>query len=316
MGFDIQPQDVPAIRIAQALGSKVNNDLLFIVGGGLGDRICAEPTVRYAIENFKDCKISIAMKDPELFHHLNFHKIYDFKTNIPKEGQHLVLRTYPEDGTLINQFMTPSLTHSVDFASISALRRQLSITEREIKIRPFQTSRFEEFYKGTKQVLVHPGKGWPSRTFPSDWWNRILIELRRLDFRPVLVGQDTVEVDPTGCVDLRGNTTQNEFIWLCMNMQNVLSNDSSPIHAAAAGRANICFIPTCRDFSLLIHYREGELGKKTAAICKRAMWREFNTCPNHLEPTRVDLVPSGDINDYLPQPETIAHSLEFMVKQG
>lgn len=62
--------EIPGIKTSQAVERGVEKNLIFKTWGGLGDQICAEPTLRFALKTFKGCDISLASEHPELFAHL------------------------------------------------------------------------------------------------------------------------------------------------------------------------------------------------------------------------------------------------------
>lgn len=313
MSFDVNAEDLPAIRIASAVGRGVNKNILFKVGGGLGDRVCAEPTLRYALENFKDVKISLACDTPEIYRHLKFEEVFDFKTKKPLKDDFLILETYPTS-QLFNQFFNPNLVNSVDFASISALRCQIPRPhDRRIILHPIpscnDTARRAAFDQ--KYVAIHPGKTWESRTFPADWWNTVIQAVRHKKRIPLLVGNNTVEVNPTDCVDLRDRLSLNDFAWVCMNVHAIVTNDSSPLHLGAAGSTTlIAHISTARHPDLLRHWRRGVLGWGMKNFALGGHWERVQ-CPNDLSPNRIAEADEKQIRSWLPAPSDIMSWIEM-----
>lgn len=313
--FDITEAEVPAIRIAKAVGKGAEKNLLFVVGGGIGDRICAEPTLRYAIDTFRDCSISLMCQTPELFSHLKFDDVYVPIGKIEKE--YFPLYTYPI-GNLANQFFNANLMNPVDFASVSALRMQLPVNYRRPK-QPFsQVTRLGETVKYLYQVsndgrhiLLHPGKTWPSRTVPSFWWEEVIEEIYKTDFyHPVLIGNKTVDIkNSKKCLDTRDKLTLQEVYWLCSYSNRIITNDSSPMHMAAPGNGKIAYISTVRHPDLLLHCRD-EFGKGMRDFSKNRPWELFNHCPNNLSQQRIDVFPDGKIiEDYLCTPKEVVQWL-------
>lgn len=307
--FTYQPGEIPAIRIAQAIGAKADKDLLFVVGGGLGDMVCAEPTIRYAIETFKDCSVSVCSKNIRLFDHLNLKYIYETPEVVPK-GKYLPLYTYSQG--LANQFLNANLMHGVDFASISALRGQLPNEYRSPCLLSYDP-KFKDFPKA--YCLIHLGRSWPSRTFTVQWWEKVIEVVKKSGLPGVLVGQNCHGVPGvtfgTDIIDLRHATNLNQFIWLCQNAWAIITNDSSPVHLAATGVARIAMVATCRRPDFITHDRltsDGgtEYGWRTEDFSKNRMWEKFKVSPNDLELNSISEVPLGwKIEDFLPEPEEI-----------
>jgi hypothetical protein len=310
--FDVHESDIPAIQIAKAIGNGVEKNLLFVVSGGLGDRVCAVPTLIYAKDTFKNCEISILCDTPELFKHIGFKNVYRTVDEI-QPNKHYILYTYGQ-GNLRNQYFNANLIHPVDFASISALRMQLPNGYKEILLTTEMTNLFSKInfdpYKISdreKTVVIHPGKTWPSRTIPATWWNNLIeLILRETPLIPVIIGNDTVEINPDRCFDIRGITNVKEFAWICKYAGTLVTNDSSPIHLGAAGYGKILFFSTVRHPDHLLHWRGGRLGWNMKNLTKGEPWGLFNYCPNNLDENRVDTFPKGArIEDFLPDPKSV-----------
>lgn len=319
--FDIEPHEVPAIRIATAIGNKSDKELAFVVGGGLGDRVCAEPTLRFALEYFKGVNISLICETPQLFRHLNFKEIFDLKNTHPIVGRHLYMHTY-STSPLQNQFMNPNLISCVDMCSLSALRMQLPVDFKKICLETFHPEEIkdERLFKVVEppHVLLHLGKSWPSRTFPSKWWNDIIDQVLEYELIPVLIGNNCVEVEvKPGVVDLRDQLTLDEFIYVCFNTDAIITNDSSPLHLASAGWGSIAFVSTCRRGDLLMHHRFRGVGWRMKDFaCDRTyqgkMWQKFNILPNNLDLHTMKEVPAGNvIEDYLPDPRNVVDWIKY-----
>lgn len=307
----IPANEIPSIRIASAIANKATEKILFVVGGGLGDRVCAEPTIRYCFDTYPELEYSILTETPEIFPQ-KFRHIYTKIDQVP-EDDYLPLYTYGQG--LSNQFFNANLMNSVDFASISALRGQLPLKYRQPSIEVSGPSMdLMEIANNDRSVLIHLGRSWPSRTFPGWWWNQVISAVKERGFLPVLVGKNCVEVQGLPFFDLREKLSLNDFIYMCQASYAVITNDSSPIHLAATeqGRAKIAFVPTCRRGEFLMHYRfnlEGEnpWGYQMAEFSVGEMWELFRSFPNNLELNDISQVPKNwTIEEFLPDPEEIA----------
>lgn len=313
--YEIAPHEIPAVRISAAVGNKCNDQLCFVVGGGLGDRVCAEPTLRFALEKFRGVEISLICETPELFRHLKFKEVFDLKTKHPIVGRHLYLYTYSKS-PLYNQFMNANLCHCIDVASLTSLRLQLPLEYRTVQLQsPNITSASHPVLSALhepKCVLLHLGKSWPSRTFPATWWEGVMTGLIENDFHPILIGNNCIEValderNSWEYTDLRNLLSLDEFLFACLNCKNLVTNDSSPLHIASAGYANIAFVSTCRRGDLVTHQRTDKYkyaSRRDFAVGE--MWNEYNIIPNNLDLLTMSDLPSGKkIEDYLPDPGEI-----------
>lgn len=326
---------IPAFRTSIAISRGVERKILLKTWGGIGDQICAEPTLRFALKTFKDCEIYLASEAPELFSHLNFKKVFNLKEETPVWQNYFVFDTItpPDDSNLVWQFMSHMLVNCVDFPSLCAFRCQLPIAEKEIILCPKQTfglrAKFDSTlglleYATKKHVVMHAGKHWPSKTFPKDWWDRVISLLVKNDFTPVLIGADTddnrgtVDVDTVGCVDLRNKLSLIESVYLLQNAHVLLTNDSSPMHMAASTNGKITnhihigFIATCKHPDYLKHWRNGQWGYREENLGLGGMWDVLDNCPNKSEKITVDQVEESMLRSWLPTPQTV---LEWVISK-
>jgi ADP-heptose:LPS heptosyltransferase len=117
----------------------------------------------------------------------------------------------------MNEFVNANLTHCIDYASLSAIRMMLPPMYKAIELNPvcpnsLRTDLFTIVANRDHYVLIHPGKTWPSRTLPAEWWERVIVEIKSRGKTPVVIGNNTVELDLfIKAHDLRGKTTLEEL---------------------------------------------------------------------------------------------------------
>jgi ADP-heptose:LPS heptosyltransferase len=304
--------EIPGFRTSRAIEKGVEKNLLFTTWGGIGDQICAEPTLRYAIDHFKDCKISLASDYPELFSHLKFEKVFNLNFQKPKYDDYFVLDTIRSAESLNWHFMSHTIVHCVDYPSLTALRCQLPISYKEVILRPPEPAQWVKEYAKPNYVFVHAGKHWPSKTFPSEWWDETLDLLKNFDFVPVLLGKDMsdnrayVDTMTAGCIDLRNRLKINETVWLLQNAFALVCNDSAPLHMAVTGDAWIAYVATAKHPDYITHYRKGIWGWRMQNFGKGGMWELYDICPNKKDKIEVDLVDPEVLKGWLPEPVEIA----------
>lgn len=310
---------LPIFRSTIANQNRVERNLLFKTWGGLGDQICAEPTLRHALKMFTDCKISLHSEHPSLFSHLKFDNVFNAKKDKIDFEQYFVFETItqPDDSNLVWQFFSHMLTNCVDFPSLCALRMQLPTADKEIILKPKLGNKDLEQYKGG--VFVHAGRHWPSKTFPKPWWDDVLLGLRENGITPILVGANTddnrgtVDVMTGGCIDLRSKTSTDDVCWLMQNAKVLLTNDSAPLHMAAshnpddvdAGNAWIGYVATCKHPDLITHWRAGEWNWREENLGLGGMWDIVSHNPNQEGEVLVDKVDPKVLASWLPKPERV-----------
>lgn len=284
--------------------------------GGLGDVVCAEPTLRYALKNFKDRQISLATDTPDLFEHLKFHEVFDLRKEKPNYESYLAFETIKRPTSLFWAFLSHCLSHPVDFTSMCTFRMQLPNADKEIKLPNFEiplSMDLERAVSTPKTIVVHAGKHWPSKTFPRVWWDSVIEALRGHGFLVVLIGKEVdenvgfVDVDPRGCLDLRNRTSLKEMVWLLKNSKMLLSNDSAAIHIAASGKAFIGFVASCKHPDYLMHWRQGEFGWMTKNFGRDGLWNHLSNDPAQQNEVKVDQIDPALWKRILPDPRTVAN---------
>lgn len=302
----------PLFRTEIAIQNGVERNLLFRVWGGIGDMACTEPTLRYALKMFKECKISLATECPELFTHLKFEQVFDLRKEKPDYTKYLVFDTItpPDDSNLVWLFFSHMLTNCVDFPSMCSLRLQLPTADKEIQLGSKEPKSIPEddYFYIKNGVAVHAGRHWQSKTFPKNFWDKVLVGLKSRGITPVLIGAETddnrgtVDVDSTGCIDLRGRLEISESVWVLQQVAVLLTNDSAPLHLAASGDAYIGYIATCKHPDLITHWRKGQWQWREKNFGKGGIWDTVDFCPNKGDKVEAEFVAPELLNSWLPSP--------------
>lgn len=161
-------------------------------------------------------------------------------------------------------------------------------------------------------VAIHPGKHWQSKTFPKDFWDRVIIGLKNRGLTPLIIGANaddnrgTVDVDTAGCIDLRNRLSITESIWLLHRTAVLLTNDSAPMHMAASGNSYIGFVATCKHPDMITHWRKGQWQWRERNFGKGGIWDTVDYCPNKAEKVEVEFVEPKLLESWLPNPYEMA----------
>lgn len=308
---------LPGFRtsIAEAQGNLQR--IMMRTWGGLGDQICAEPTIRHALKKFKNCDFFLASEFPELFKHLHpeFKFVYNINEDNINPEKYFVFDTIksPDDSNMVWQFMSHLLTHCVDFPSMCAFRLQLPVAEKEIKLEGVAPQlSYEDMKQVMNGILIHPGAHWPIKTFPDWFWNRVANRIRFAGKVPVLIGgalddnRGTIKMRTDGCLDLRNKLSVMESVWCTQQAAVLLTNDSSPLHMAASGDAWIGYVATCKHNDMITHWRHGQWSWRQKGFNKGGIWDEIDYCPNKINQLEVEEVPLEKLISWLPDPVKFA----------
>lgn len=309
----VPANQIPSARTASAIERGVERNILMRTWGGLGDQICAEPTLRFALKSFKDCRVSLASECPELFGHLKFAEVFDLRLGKPDYDKFFTFDTIRDPTSLTWEFMSHMIVNCVDYPALCAFRCQLPVADREIILRPnFSQTVARVLDRKKAWVAVHAGRHWQSKTFPKWWWDEVLLHLKREGVTPVLIGEKmddnrgTVDVNPRDCVDLRGQLKVMETVYLLQNAKVLVTNDSAPLHMAASGDAHIFYVATCKHPDYLTHWRHREWGWRMRNLGNGGIWDVVDYCPNKTQEVSAENVGEKLLLSWLPSPFTVA----------
>lgn len=310
---------IPGFRCSLAIERGVEKKILIHAWGGLGDQICAEPSIRFACEKFKDVEISVLSEYPELFRHLPLKNLFDLNEENPENPKdYYVFYTVYPHGYLQWEFMLHLHVHCTDYPALCMWRGNLPVAHKNVVLKP-SDSDFQKIagYDLSKAVAIHAGRHWQSKTFPKSFWDAVISGLKEKGLLPVLIGGDgadnsgTVDVEPDGCLDLRGDLSVMESVALLQKIPVVLTNDSAPLHMAASGEAHIGFIATCKHADFITHWRHGQFGYRMKNFGKDQIYDYLNLCPNNKEVTQVENIGREFLESCLPDPmEMVNWALE------
>lgn len=314
---------IPGFRSTIANQRGVEKKLLFKTWGGLGDQICAEPTLRYATRHLARAgyEISLASEQPDLFKHLQFKRVFNLNEVRPNFENYYCMETItsPDDTNLVWQFFCHMLTNCVDFPSLCALRMTLPIADKNVVLAPVPELMEKALASHRESdVYIHAGAHWPSKTFPVDWWNDVIEKLIRGGYTPVLIGKETddnrttvpVHVGPM-VKDLRNKLSLMESVAHLKMARCLITNDSSPLHMAADSFAHIFYVASCKHPDHITHWRKNIYGDNEWAwrmknLGRDGAWNYYNISSSQQEQVTIEELPPGCTWDMiLPSPEDV-----------
>ena len=290
--------------------------------GGLGDVIAAEPTIRY-IKNkvFPEADVWLMSRDWQAYTHIEGMTI---GAGYPCRDFDAVMEvnTHQVPWEQFGKYVPFQFTHCADWVSFATVGRQLPDVDKQIKL-SFSTEDVNKVYEicddPHELVLVHPGVGWETKTFPVTYWQKIIDELVMNGFKVGIIGKKVddkhcvLEVDASECVDFRDKLNIKELFALISMSKILISNDSAPIHIAGAFDNYIIIIPTAKHPDLIMPWRNGNKYYKAKALYKKLIEDDV---PYEAEAGSIwiakDLPKGHIIDEYLPDVEdVILTAIEF-----
>ncbi len=151
---------------------KYKRKIVIVVSGGMGDQICAEPTLRYFKKIYGDtAEVIITTHHPRLFKHIGY-EVCEHKMFSPKDHRPFYeIHTFPDPTTVTYSVISNLMCHTVDYCSIASLQRVLPLSDKIIRldVQDKDNEELDEVLDGfdlTKAVLMHPGRHWESKHQP------------------------------------------------------------------------------------------------------------------------------------------------------
>lgn len=300
--------------------------IIVSVDGGLGDHVTAEPAIRYLIEKvYPGGDIHVACNVPRVLKHLPVPVHVHGSPDLPLEAAgYKKLFTFPRDGA-ITQALCFLVAHISNYHAAAMMYRELPLLDRTIRlgINSEDHAELDRVLGGidpASLVLVHPGKSWRSKTFPSAWWQETVDRLSASGLTVALIGKRSsgnpqdqtglVEINlPLGGVDLRDKLSLGALFALLSRSPLVLSNDTSIIQMAGAFDIHIVLIASCKHPDFVLPYRHGSPYYKADALYKRLVIDDQPFEPVRDHSLHVD-VPVPDWTPYLPEPRDVVSRIE------
>lgn len=284
------------------------------VEGGMGDQVDAEPVLRYMRDyTYKGDEIILFSDWPELFSHLGL-KAYKHRTKVTSPNQYYQMYTLRNPEHESWQYMTHPLIHGVDFSALQCIRMILPLKNKEITLHLDEAavaSAKEKLGGAHLDVLLHPGRGWDSKTFPSDIWQSYADALVAEGYRVGVIGkriskeQGIVEFDTSKCVDLIDKLTVPELVALISMTKVLVSNDSAPVHIAGSFENWIGLIATCKHPDKILPYRKGSQYWRAEALEEWQLYDWYNHQPSQVDGATIDICTDEQIRKACPSADKV-----------
>ena len=283
---------------------------------GLGDSVCAEPVIRYAMERYYP-DLKIWTDYPELYGHLGcvVPHTYNEVDRIVSASPHMV-----QDSKMVTHpmasYLQAGLIRSIDLISFMLLRQQLPMQHQTPRLVPDPVlikNLHHQFPDLKNSWLIHPGHGDPLRSFGRDYWNGIAKEIGEC----FVIGKMFKRFDQNfGSypldygVDVRNDWSLEGLIAACSIAKGIITNDSGPLHVMGAFDKWIVAIPTIRDAGYLFPTRANP-HKNVAIQGEKLYAHEYQYAP-HLPGPRVcgEIVTSFNPAVHLPAVEKVIQKIK------
>jgi hypothetical protein len=301
-------------------GYKFKRHIYIRVGGGMGDQVDSEPVVRHIVEEaYKGEDIIVATDWTRIFSHLKVPCVKPMEVRPNPDTPYYKMETLPIPESMFGNFISHPLVHSTDYSALSCLRTMLPRDKKTIHLQTTldDVTKLMDVVGSDLQnwALVHPGRGWKSKTFPSSWWQEVIDGMHKKGIPVCLIGKEVgddqglVPVNARkGMMDLRNKTDMGMLFTIISAAKVLVSNDSAPVHIAGAFDNYIILIPSCKHPDHVLPWRNGSQTYKAASLYKRLTVDDICNLPTEAHGQTIDWIKGGDIVPYLPEPESVVET--------
>lgn len=303
--------------------------ILVDVQGGLGDQIDAEPAIRYMKKHvYQNDEVIVKTHFPRIFQHLmgdiQVFSHDEFKPKMDTAYYHIISLPGPE--TSMWAHVSNLLCHTVDYTSMSILRRTLPNKDKIIKLEVLEED-YNKLYEIIGKdvdfknlILLHCGQHWESKRFPVEWWQEIVDGLSKEVSSLCLIGKNedtrgTADVKvPDNVIDTRDLLDLGSFFAIISMAKILVTNDSSPVHVAGAFNNDVILIPSCKHPDHLLPWRlnknTGNISQhyKTASLYKKLTLDDCESAPTCIGGSSAEFI-KRPWDEYLPEPKEVINKI-------
>lgn len=218
---------------------------------GLGDLICATPTIKKLHDAYQR-KLIVISKMPELFKMNPYvEKSYKadsidrdyFKANYIMHNSFYLVGKKDERGVEMKHNM-------MDIRQFHAIHLGFMLGEDELECYYWPTEH-QKNHIHKKYIVIHPVNSWPNRTWSQDNWTKLCEELIKWGYAVVAVGKDSSEtgffnvdkpvhqMDNDNIINLMNQTSISETWHLINKAEAVVTMDSGILHIAGTTQTAI-----------------------------------------------------------------------------
>jgi len=248
---------------------------------GIGDILSATPALKKVIKAYPDdTKFNIFTYHSYIFKHhpiLNSFSCEEYSEN----GYDEVFKLFSRVEGMLPENPNSHIKHNqFDIRQVTAAEFGFTLLPEEMTCEYFP-GKFDKtkFELPEKYIVMHCAQTWPSRTWPTDRWQKLISRIEGEKNIPIVLVGKKIETDrttdPTKIpfdldlnlgVDLISKTTFDETWHIINNSMAVITNDSGILHIAGTTDVEIFYIGGSINPKLRMPYRKGVQEYKTNLI--------------------------------------------------
>lgn len=245
---------------------------------GLGDTICATPTLR-KLYNSYGRKISVLTHHPDVFKHNQYVEDLYFTENsnrdILLESYEMLVSFIPN---LENEFGVTLRHNQFDIRQFHAAGLGFQLLHHEMDMDFYPDPFVDDVNLPQNFIVIHPVQTWPSRTWSPENWALLSRMLNDSGIAVVSVGKDSSEVGNSNVqkpvfdfeiklgMNLLNKVNLSQTWWLMQKSKGVVTMDSGLLHLAGTTDAEIFQLGSSIDYRLRAPFRNGSQSYKYTYI--------------------------------------------------
>ena len=236
---------------------------------GLGDLICATPTIRKLSESYEQ-QITVLSKMPELFKNLPYVEASYKSTSIDWDyfNEHYIMHNSFTNVGKKDERGVEMKHNMMDIRQYHAVQLGFMLNSKELQCNYIPTESPKNSIH-QKYILIHPVQTWPNRTWAAEKWMELVKKLNDDGVYVVSIGKDSSETGffnvekpvfnfdiPYG-MNLMNQTSISECYHLIFNAACFITMDSGLLHLAGTTNTPIIQLGSSLNPEFRRPYRDG-----------------------------------------------------------
>ena len=253
---------------------------------GLGDLICATPTIKKLYDSYQK-KITVISQMPELFK-MNPYVDKSFKNaSVDKDylkAHYIMHNSFYLVGKKDERGI--EMKHNMmDIRQFHAIHLGFMLSEDEMSCIYNPTEEPKNNIDG-KYIVIHPVNSWPNRTWSEENWIKLSDELVEMGYKVVAIGKDSSETGffnvkkpvhqmNDNIINLLNKTSISETWHLINNAAAVITMDSGILHLAGTTDTTIIHLGSSikPEFRIPYRYKFGSFNHKVQFYNEKLMYK-------------------------------------------
>jgi ADP-heptose:LPS heptosyltransferase len=241
---------------------------------GLGDLICATPTIKKLHDAYQR-KIIVISKMPELFKKNPYVEKSYKASSIDKEyftANYIMHNSF----YLVGKKDERGIEHKhnmMDIRQFHAIHLGFMLKKDEMHCYYEPTEKAINKIEG-EYIVIHPVSSWPNRTWDENNWIKLSEGATMMGYKVVAIGKDSSEtgffnvqkpvhnMETDSVINLMNKTSISETWHLINNAKAIITMDSGILHLAGTTNTQIIEIGSAIDPEFRTPYRHGTQGWK------------------------------------------------------